>query len=337
MTGRDSSAGGVTPVFVTARLELTVAVPDGSSPEDVRRLVDGLRARVVLSHEDSDLRPLIAGHEPDDLHIGVRAMVAPDDAVSRPSEQGREENHENAAAGTSDSPAPPELDFSAIGFAPDDTVRDVPAHGPSGAGLMDMSFPGTSDFAIAAPSGTASRDADSPAAQGVVRRAVIALSSRSTQAEGMFRAAVVSVDAIPGNQVDGISPLYHVATPDGPDAMAAVLQLTTRLDAAGLAAAIRSIASGQEDGLDLQIVDMEGLDTSERAVLAPEETRRSAAVLSPWLDMDANARLGADPVSYLLALAPDADRVGMLADDWILGGSAGPFPAGGSATTDERV
>ena len=35
--------------------------------------------------------------------------------------------------------------------------------------------------------------------------------------------------------------------------------------------------------------------------------------------MDPQARLGGDPVSYLLAMAPDVDRVGLLSDTWIVG------------------
>lgn len=351
MTGRDtSSAGGIRPVFVTARLELTVAVPDGSSAEEIARLVRGMRARVVLSHADAELRAAFDGRQPDDLHVSVRPVAAPDDARApllseRPSRDARTAS-DDATSSQRESGAPPELDFSSIDFSQEEGI-----HHPSvDSADVDMRFPESSDFLVSrdarssdaasvidagrrSAADTTSPDAASASAtDGSARRAVIALASRSIGAEGMFRAAVVSIDAIPGNQVEGISPLYHVSALDGPDGMAAVVRTTTHLDAGGLVAAIESIAGGQERDLDLRLIDMENPDSSELGVLAPEETRRSAAVLAPWLDMDLEARLGDDPVSYLLALASDADRVGMLSDDWIIGGSGGVSDGGPSGT-----
>ena len=46
--------------------------------------------------------------------------------------------------------------------------------------------------------------------------------------------------------------------------------------------------------------------------------RRSAAVLAPWFDMDPDAAYDGTPVSFLLAMAPDAGRVGLLSDNWVL-------------------
>ena len=37
--------------------------------------------------------------------------------------------------------------------------------------------------------------------------------------------------------------------------------------------------------------------------------------------MDPDARLGKDPVSFLLAMAPDTAQVGLLTDNWIIGGT----------------
>ena len=34
---------------------------------------------------------------------------------------------------------------------------------------------------------------------------------------------------------------------------------------------------------------------------------------------DPDAKLGRDPVAFLLAMAPDAAQVGMLTDNWIIG------------------
>ena len=54
------------------------------------------------------------------------------------------------------------------------------------------------------------------------------------------------------------------------------------------------------------------------AVAHRTQSCRSACA---WLDMDPDARLGKDPVSFLLAMAPDAAQVGLLTDNWIIGGT----------------
>lgn len=153
------------------------------------------------------------------------------------------------------------------------------------------------------------------------RRAVVSLDSTLPEAETLFRSAIVSLDAIPGNEIEGISPLYHVSNFDGPDAMAAVVQLHTRLDARSLIGALGTIEAAHADQLDLDLVDMEGVVSDEPDCRVPwPSAAQRAQVLAPWFDMDPDARLGGDPVSFLLAMAPDAGRVGVLSDDWILGG-----------------
>ena len=67
---------------------------------------------------------------------------------------------------------------------------------------------------------------------------------------------------------------------------------------------------------------LEGVECDEPDCKVPWPTARNhAAVLAPWLDMDPDARLGKDPVSFLLAMAPDAAQVGLLTDNWIIGGT----------------
>ena len=155
----------------------------------------------------------------------------------------------------------------------------------------------------------------------VSRRAVVSLDSTLPEAETLFRSAIVSLDAIPGNEIEGISPLYHVSNFDGPDAMAAVVQLHTRLDARSLIGALGTIEEAHADQIDLDLVDMEGASSNEPDCRVPwPSAARRAQVLAPWFDMYPDARLGGDPVSFLLAMAPDAGRVGVLSDDWILGG-----------------
>ena len=51
-----------------------------------------------------------------------------------------------------------------------------------------------------------------------------------------------------------------------------------------------------------------------------QEAKTKASILAPWMDIEPDASFDGDPLSYLLALAPDATQVGMLSDSWILGG-----------------
>lgn len=159
----------------------------------------------------------------------------------------------------------------------------------------------------------------SPEPAPVSRKAVISLDSTSQDAEHLFREAIVSIDSIPGNQVQGISPLYHVSHFDGPDALSAVIQVETKLPAADLITALGSVEALHEGSVDLDLIDMEGVasDDPDCRVLWPS-ARTHASVLAPWMDMDPEATLGAEPVSFLLAMAPDAGQVGMLSDHWIM-------------------
>ena len=172
------------------------------------------------------------------------------------------------------------------------------------------------DTHIDVQEGAPSRHVDAAAA----RRAIISLDSASPQAESLFRAAIVAIDSMPGNQVEGISPLYHVSHVDSADAMAAVIQISTRMDARELIGALGAVEATHEGAVDLDLVDMDGVNSDEPDCRVPwPSAREHAAVLAPWLEMDPDARLGGDPVSFLLAMAPDAGFVGMLSDDWILG------------------
>lgn len=155
------------------------------------------------------------------------------------------------------------------------------------------------------------------------RRAIISMDSTSADAESLFRAAISSVEALPGTQVEGISPLYHVSNFDGPDAMAAVIQAQTRLAPRRLIAALQDVERAHGDAVDLDVVDVDGVTSDEPDCRVPWPSASfRAAVLAPWLDMDPDARLGNDPVAFLLAMAPDSGRVGMLSDNWIIGGTA---------------
>lgn len=104
--------------------------------------------------------------------------------------------------------------------------------------------------------------------------------------------------------------------------MSAVIQISTRLDAVGLIETLISVQENISDELDIDLVDMEGVVCDEPDCRVPwPSAREHASVLAPWLDMDPDAKLGKDPVSFLLAMAPDSAQVGMLADNWIIGGT----------------
>lgn len=190
----------------------------------------------------------------------------------------------------------------------------------------------------------------------VPRRAIIAMRSKMDDAEKRFRSVIVSLDAVPGNQVEGISPLYHVMGVDSSDASAAVIQLTTKLKPQAIVALLDSLTASHEGAITLRLVDVEGetmglqnvtqgvadntvddavgnaadngtnqgaeniVGNIARAMELPlAEAKTQAEILAPWLDMDPDARLDGDPVSFLLAMAPDAARVGKVDDRWILG------------------
>jgi 7,8-dihydro-6-hydroxymethylpterin-pyrophosphokinase len=174
----------------------------------------------------------------------------------------------------------------------------------------------------------------------VPRRAIIAMRSKTTDAEKRFRSAIVSIDAVPGNQVEGISPLYRVMGIDSSDASAAVIQVTTKLKPQAVIALLDSLSASHEGAVALRLVDIEGESIGSAADIAQasqsgaqavseavattielplRDAKAQAEILAPWLDMDPEARLDGDPVSYLLAMAPDAARVGKVDDRWILG------------------
>ena len=217
----------------------------------------------------------------------------------------------------------------AAGQAVDIVVRLVPdgsatcGGSPAGTGTaaMESSSDDGTSYAHQESMWESSPTAGELLPGAVSRRAVVSLDSTLPEAETLFRSAIVSLDAIPGNEIEGISPLYHVSNFDGPDAMAAVVQLHTRLDARSLIGALGTIEAAHADQIDLDLVDMEGVSSNEPNCRVPwPSAAQTAQVLAPWFDMDPDARLGGDPVSFLLAMAPDAGRVGVLSDDWILGG-----------------
>lgn len=174
-----------------------------------------------------------------------------------------------------------------------------------------------------AASGAQSADASADAAQASAapRKAIISMESTEQDAESMFRETVVTLDGVPGLEITGISPLYSVTNFDGPDAFTAVVTVSSRIGAKALLSTLETIESAHDGRLDLDIVDYEGVTSDDPSLTIPwPSAMQRAAVLAPLLDLDEDAHIGKEPVSFLLAMANDAPRVGALTDKWILGG-----------------
>ena len=174
-----------------------------------------------------------------------------------------------------------------------------------------------------------------------LHRAVVALCAGVGDGRHTLRSAIVSLDAVPGNQLAGISPLFRVHPAQGEDAVAAVMIVSTLMSPQGLRQALRvvqaahgasqspspSTAGDLRDGevpLSLTLVDYDGLVSEDPSLDLPSHGAwRQAAVLAPWAAVDPDAVLPGEhggSVAELLAQAPDGDDVEHESDDWILGG-----------------
>lgn len=189
-----------------------------------------------------------------------------------------------------------------------------------------------------------SRSADDAGAPGVpqssaVHHAVIAMGANLGDCEQALRSAVVSIDAIPGNQVTGISPLYRTAPwgmpDDTPDFFNAVVQVDTTHSAEELLDSLHMIESAHGRShevhwgsrpLDLDIIDFDSIvSESPHLTLPHPRAWQRAFVLFPWHDIEPDAVLRGKhggPVGELIFQAPDRDAVNKVSDDWILGGLA---------------
>ncbi|NEG96653.1 2-amino-4-hydroxy-6-hydroxymethyldihydropteridine diphosphokinase [Bifidobacterium sp. SMB2] len=168
--------------------------------------------------------------------------------------------------------------------------------------------------------------------------AVIAMGGNLGDVEQTLRAAVVAIDGVPGNQVNGISPLYRTAAwgmePGTPDFLNAVVELTTTLDAETLLQTLQTIEAAHGRSrevhwgsrpLDLDIIDFDGETSADPHLTLPHPRAwQRAFVLAPWADLEPEATLAGPhggTVADLLAQTPDRDRIEKVSDSWILGGS----------------
>jgi dihydroneopterin aldolase/2-amino-4-hydroxy-6-hydroxymethyldihydropteridine diphosphokinase len=156
--------------------------------------------------------------------------------------------------------------------------------------------------------------------------AVLALGTNLGDREAILAAAVAELRAVPGLQVDAVSPVVEtdpVGGPEQPDYLNAVLLVTTDLSALELLAAGQAIEAGQgrerivrwgPRTLDIDVIRYGDLLSADPVLELPHpRAGRRAFVLAPWLAVDPQAWLpsaaGLVPVAPLLAAADDRDGV----------------------------
>lgn len=193
--------------------------------------------------------------------------------------------------------------------------------------------------AASAASGTTGRKGREGQQEETIHQAVISLGSNLGDKEQTLRSAVVALDAIPGNQVTGISPLYDTrpwGMPDGtPDFVNAIVLLQTVHTPDSLLSSLQLIESAHgrshevhwgSRALDLDIIDYDGQVSQDPHLTLPHPRAwQRAFVLAPWADIAPEAVLPGEhggPIIDLLRRAPDRDAVTRVSDVWILGGTA---------------
>ena len=120
------------------------------------------------------------------------------------------------------------------------------------------------------------------AEEHAIHNAVVALGGNVGEVESTLRAAVREIDALPGTQVTGISPLYRTAAwgmADGtPDFLNAVVELETTMGSHELLAALQSIEANHgrirenhwdSRPLDLDIIDFDGITSADPDLALP--------------------------------------------------------------------
>lgn len=172
-----------------------------------------------------------------------------------------------------------------------------------------------------------------------VHHAIIAMGGNLGNVTSTLRQAVVSMDALKGNQIVGISPLYRT-TPWGmeentPDFLNAVVELDTTMSAPQLLQALQLIEAAHgrtrevhwgSRPLDLDIIDFDRMVSTHPDLTLPHPRAwQRAFVLAPLADIDPDFEFTGEhggPVTELLKHAPDRDGVEMVSQTWILGNDA---------------
>lgn len=132
-------------------------------------------------------------------------------------------------------------------------------------------------------------------------------------------------------QVEGVSALYQASNANGEDFCAIVVASTT-MSNQEFAQRIEQMQRDQIDGdsadsassldLRLNVVGTReyGLDSaSTKSMDSSNPLHLSAAQLEPWMQVEPDAAIDGESVSYKLALLQDASQVGIYSERWIIG------------------
>ena len=123
-------------------------------------------------------------------------------------------------------------------------------------------------------------------------------------------------------QLDGVSALYQVSSDKGEEYSAIIVVSSTMVED-DLALKIKEMQISQEQNLRLRILGTRqyGSDSSNTKTMDSDRlgSQLNAAQLEPWMQIEPDASIDGEPLAYKLAFAPDAARVGIYSERWIMG------------------
>lgn len=123
-------------------------------------------------------------------------------------------------------------------------------------------------------------------------------------------------------QLDGVSALYQVSSDRGEEYSAIIVVSSTMVED-DLARKIKEMQISQEQNLRLRILGTRqyGSDSSNTKTMDSDRlgSQLNAAQLEPWIQIEPDASIDGEPLAYKLAFAPDAARVGIYSERWIMG------------------
>lgn len=123
-------------------------------------------------------------------------------------------------------------------------------------------------------------------------------------------------------QLDGVSALYQVSSDKGEEYSAIIVVSSTMVED-DLALKIKEMQISQEQNLRLRILGTRqyGSDSSNTKTMDSDrlDSQLNAAQLEPWMQIEPYASIDGEPLAYKLAFAPDAARVGIYSERWIMG------------------